>query len=175
MMLYADSSRGRPFSKDPAVVRWRGRYLLYYTLPSYGDGRPDDGLGIGIAASADLDHWERVADLPREGILERNGICAPGAIVLDGRIHLFYQTYGNGRNDAICHAWSEDGLAFRRDPSNPIIRPTGDWNAGRAIDADVLAHDGQLYLYWATRDPTMTVQMLGVSTAPLDSDLSRGT
>ncbi|NLS77955.1 MAG: family 43 glycosylhydrolase [Chloroflexi bacterium] len=172
-MLYADTSRGRPFSKDPAVVRWGGRYLLYYSLPPHGDGRPGDGYGIGIAASPDLEHWERVGEIPPEGEIEGKGICAPGAIVLGSKIHLFYQTYGNWRRDAICHAWSEDGLGFQRDPTNPIFRPAGDWNAGRAIDADVVARDGTLYLYWATRDPTMTVQMLGVATAPLDSDFSR--
>ena len=61
-----------------------------------------------------------------------------GAIVLEGKVHLFYQTYGNGKQDAICHAWSTDGLNFTRNPANPIFRPTGEWNCGRAIDADVI-------------------------------------
>jgi len=88
-------------------------------------------------------------------------------------VHLFYQTYGNGRNDAICHAWSDDGLNFERDPTNPIFRPAGDWTCGRAIDADVIAFKNRLLLYWATRDPTMKTQMQGVAAAPLDSDFSR--
>ena len=54
-MMYADASRGRPFSKDPAVVFFGNRYLLYYSLPPYGDGRRPDGYAIGIAESADLD------------------------------------------------------------------------------------------------------------------------
>ena len=33
MMLYGDTSRlGRPFAKDPAVVRFAGRALMYYYL-----------------------------------------------------------------------------------------------------------------------------------------------
>lgn len=173
-MYYADTQRGRPFSKDPAVVRFGGRCWLYYSLPAHSDGSIQ-GWSIGIAVSSDLDHWTKIGEiLPQQGC-EANGICAPGAIVLpDGpggarRVHLFFQTYGNGSKDAICHAWSDDGLNFTRNPTNPIFRPSGDWTVGRAIDADVIAHDGQLYLFFATRDPAMKIQKLGVASAPLDS------
>ena len=44
------------------------------------------------------------------------------------------------------------------------------WNNGRAIDADVIEFKGKLFLYFATRDPKGKVQMLGVATAPADSD-----
>jgi len=120
-----------------------------------------------------LDSWEKIGEILPEQQPERNGLCAPDAIVLDGRVHLFYQTYGNGRKDAICHAVSDDGLRFRRNPTNPIFAPTGAWNCGRAIDADVIVHGDRLLLYWATRDPDFQVQMLGVSAAPLDSDFGR--
>jgi hypothetical protein len=175
-MLFGDASRlGRPFAKDPAVVRFDGHYLLYYSLPPFGDGRSGDGWAIGIARSSDLDSWEKVGEILSEQESERNGLCAPSAIVLPqgGRVHLFYQTYGNGPKDAICHAVSDDGLHFRRNPTNPIFAPTGAWNCGRAIDADVIPDGDRLLLYWATRDPAFRVQMLGVSAAPLDSDFGR--
>jgi beta-1,2-mannobiose phosphorylase / 1,2-beta-oligomannan phosphorylase len=173
-MLFADTSRrGRPFAKDPAVVRFNNQYLLYYSLPSFGDGRQGDGWAIGIARSSDLDAWEKIGEILPEQGPERNDLCAPGAIVLDGKIHLFYQTYGNGPKDAICHAVSEDGLRFRRNPTNPIFAPTGAWNCGRAIDADVIPNGDRLLLYWATRDPAFKVQMLGVSAAPRGSDFGR--
>lgn len=38
------------FAKDPAVVRYRSRYWLYYSL-RHEDGR----FGIGIAESADME------------------------------------------------------------------------------------------------------------------------
>ncbi len=179
-MRYADTSRlGRPFAKDPAVVRHEGRYLLYYSLPPYADhlrpaGAPP-GWAIGIAESSDLEHWTRLGELLPEQDCEQNGLCAPGAIVLAGRVHLFYQTYGNGRRDAICHAVSSDGLRFARHPANPIFAPTGDWNCGRAIDADVIAHGGRLLLCAATRDPEFRQQMLVTATAPLDSDFGAAT
>jgi beta-xylosidase len=68
---------------------------------------------------------------------------------------------------------SEDGLNFTKDGTNPIFRPTDDWCCGRAIDADVVAHDGKLFLYFATRDHGMKIQKQGVAYAPLGSDYSR--
>jgi hypothetical protein len=41
-MYFADTSRGRPFSKDPAVVTFRERYWMYYSKPPFGDGRPGE-------------------------------------------------------------------------------------------------------------------------------------
>ncbi len=162
-MIFTDLRRGRPFAKDPAVIRFGGRYLMYYTIPAYGDGRAGDGYAIGIAESSDLDRWRIIGEILPESGVEAKGLCAPDAIVLDGRVHLFYQTYGNGKDDAICHAVSKDGLAFKRHAENPVLRPTGAWNAGRAIDADVIVFRGRLLLYWATRDPDMKIQQLGVS------------
>jgi predicted GH43/DUF377 family glycosyl hydrolase len=175
MMMYADDSRGQPFSKDPAVVEFDGRYFLYYSIPPFKDGREDDGWRIGIATGSDLDAWEKVGELLPLSLCDKKGLCAPGAIVMDGVVHMFYQTYGNGRDDAICHATASDGINFVPDSTNPIFLPTGDWTCGRAIDADVIVHDEKLFLYWATRDPDMRIQMVGVATASIDSDFSRDT
>lgn len=173
MMLFADHSRGRAYAKDPAVVKFAGRYWMYYSIPPYGDGRAGDGWAIGIAASEDLDTWERAGELTPQQPYEANGLCAPGAMVHDGRIHLFYQTYGNGPKDAICHAYSDNGIDFIRNDTNPIFKPTGSWNNGRAIDADVIVHEDRLLLYFATRDPHGEIQMQGVAAAPLASDFGR--
>jgi sucrose-6-phosphate hydrolase SacC (GH32 family) len=158
-MMWADESRlGRPFAKDPSVIEFQNRFLLYYSLP--GTGPRGTGWGIGIAHSTDLIQWHKAAEILPQQDCEQNGICAPGARVIDGRVHLFYQTYGNGRRDAICHAESADGLTFQRHPANPVFRPAGDWHAGRAIDADIIQFRGRWHLYAATRDPDMKVQMI---------------
>jgi predicted GH43/DUF377 family glycosyl hydrolase len=171
-MYFADDASGRPFSKDPAVVKFGQKYWLYYSLPPY-KSKPTAGWSIGVATSDNLVDWVKVGELTNTGTAEAKGFTAPGAIVLDGKVHLFYQTYGNDKRDAICHAWSDDGLTFTRNPTNPIFRPTGSWNVGRAIDADVIVQEDRLLLYWATRDPQMKIQMLGVSAAPLASDFAR--
>ncbi len=173
-MPWAETSRlGRPFVKDPSVIRFDGQYLLYYSLPPYPGRTAKGGWSIGIARSDDLENWRKVGEVLPEQACEIKGICAPEAIVIDGKVHLFYQSYGNRKNDAICHALSADGLRFERDPSNPVFSPTGDWTVGRAIDAEAFVHEGRLLLYWATRDPEMKVQMLGVSAAALDSGFGR--
>ena len=167
-MYYTDTSYGRAFAKDPDVVRFKDRYLMYYSI-----NRGKKGIAIGIAQSRNLVHWTKVAEILPEADCEKKGLAAPGAIILRGKVHLFYQTYGNGRNDAICHAISDDGIRFVRNDTNPIFRPSGAWNCGRAIDADVIEHGDRLLLYCATRDPKMKVQMLVVAAAPLNSSYGR--
>ena len=174
-MKWADATRvGRPFSKDPSVVRFKERYLMYFSLPPFdaklAPTNAPKGWSIGIAESRDLLSWNKVAELWPEQACDKNGLCAPGALVLEGRVHLFYQTYGNGPKDAICHAVSDDGVRFSRDPQNPVFRPHGAWTSGRAIDAEVFPFNGKLLLYFATRDPNMVTQMVGVASADLTSD-----
>lgn len=168
-MHWADTSRGRPYSKDPSVIRFRDKYFMYFSIPPrLGDTR----WGQAVAQSDDLQNWQTVGEIEPVGEHEAKGLCAGGVIVLKDRVHLFYQTYGNGKLDAICHAVSEDGIHFERPHANPIFRPTGDWNCGRAIDAEAVVVGDELFCYWATRDPAFEVQMLGVHSAPLDSDFS---
>ena len=161
MMFFSDNRRNPDFAKDPAVVRMDGRFLMYYSVPPYQDGRPENGWGIGIAESIDLVHWKYLCEIPPLTPLERHGFCAPGARVYDGVVHLFYQTYTFGASDAICHAFSKDGIHFIADSANPIFHPpVSDWSCGRAIDADCIAFKGKIFLYAATRDPEFKIQKL---------------
>lgn len=166
-MCFADTDHGAPFAKDPSVVRFGGRYLLYYSL------RKPGSIGIGIAQSDDLTRWRKVGELDPAAEYERKGVAAPAALVHEGKVHLFYQTYGNGPKDALCHAVSEDGLRFERNPTNPIFAPTGGWNLGRAIDAELHIDGDTVFLYGATRDPEMKRQMLFVATAPVSGGFNR--
>ncbi|HLP73220.1 MAG TPA: family 43 glycosylhydrolase [Bacteroidales bacterium] len=174
-MRFGDTTRtGVPFSKDPHVIGFKGRYLMYYSVPPYRDAsNPVKGWGIGIAESSDLVSWKKIAEIATEGDYEKKGICAPCALVIGEKVNLFYQTYGNGRNDAICHAWSDDGIHFTRNATNPVFRPDGKWNCGRAIDAEVILFKGKYLLYYATRDSAYKIQMIGVAAAPGNSDFSR--
>lgn len=173
-MLFSSNRSGKIFAKDPAVVRFGDKYFLYYSdLPNESERAGGSSLEVGIAFSDDMESWEIYGTLPKTQDCERNGIGAPGAIVIGGRVHLFYQTYGNWERDAICHAVSEDGIHFVKDETNPIFRPSKDWCAGRAIDADVCIFGDRLMLYYATRDEGMKIQMLGAACAPADSKFSR--
>jgi hypothetical protein len=170
LFRYSDSSRlGRPFAKDPSAVFFRGQYWLYYSLPAFTDERKAQGWGIGIATSRDPRVWEKAGEIAAAGPHESRGICAPGALVLRDEVHIFYQTYGGREKDSICHAVSSDGLNFRRNPANPVLRATGAWNCGRAIDAEPVIHDGRLFLFAATRTPDFRRQLLFGASAPLQS------
>lgn len=174
-MMFGDTTRiDVPFSKDPHVVHFQNRYLMYYSMPNY-KSNPQSGWGIGIAESKDLINWKKVGEITpeKENDYEKNGMCAPGALVRDGKVHLFYQTYGNGPKDAICHAVSSDGIKFMRNHTNPIFHPTGDWNCGRAIDAEVCEFKGRYYLYFATRDREYKKQIQGVAVAPKNTNFNR--
>lgn len=170
-VYFSDTSRlGTPFAKDPSVIRFQGSYWMYYSIPSAKTG----GWGIGIAQSHDLVHWLKVGEVEPVQDVEKAGIAAPGARVLNGKVHLFYQTYGQLAKDSICHATSTDAIHFDRDPSNPVYRPTKmQWSVGRAIDAEVYPHGNELWLFFATRDHDMKIQEIGMASAPLDSDFSR--
>lgn len=173
-LLFGDATRhGRPFAKDPSVLRLGDRYLMYYSMaPSTNPASPK-GWAIGIAESRDLTDWQKVGEILPEQPCEQNGLVNGKALLLGGKVHLFYNSYGNGRDDALCHASSDDGLKFTRHPDNPIRRPTGAWNSGRAIDCDAFEFRDKLWLIYATRDPSMQTQMLVAATADLRSDFGR--
>ncbi len=168
-MYYTDRSSGKPIAKDPTVVFFKDAYWMYYSIAA----NDNKGWNIGIAKSDDLTHWEKVGEIDPAAEYEQKGLCAPGALVRDGKVQLFYQTYGNGPNDAICNAWSRDGISFTRNKTNPIFHPTGDWNNGRAIDAEVIPFKDKYFLYFATRDPKGKIQKQGVAEAPKDTDFNR--
>ena len=109
-MMFTDDSNQTRLAKDPAVVRFGKYYYMYYSncrISCGSQGEEKAVWGIGIARSTDLENWEKLQDMDMEGELEANGICAPGALIFEGKLHLFYQTYGSFEKDAICHAWSE--------------------------------------------------------------------
>lgn len=168
MMHFADNISGKDYSKDPAVINFNRKYYMYYSLPPYENL---EGWSIGIAESNDLKNWKVVKRLLPEQECEEKGFCAPGAIVINNKVHMFYQSYGGFWSDKIYHAVSDDGINFKRD-KNAVFSPTGEWNCGRAIDADVIVFNDKLFMYFATRDPEGKIQKLGVCSSPVDSDFS---
>jgi len=96
----------RPFAKDPYVIYFKGRYLMYYSIPGSKKNETSQGWGVGIAESHNLKNWMRIGEVNTdpEATYESKGFAAPCALVIDGKVNLFYQTYGNGTKDAICHA-----------------------------------------------------------------------
>jgi len=155
-MHWADDSSGRPFSKDPSVVRFGDRYLMYYSLPpspaaAGASASPpaiicSTGSGSGPSAGPGL----RPA---RVGRPRRLGARRQGAPVLPD----LRQRPQGCHLPRLVEGWPD----LHRNPENPVFAPTGDWTAGRAIDAEVHPVGDRLFLWFATRDPKMEIQMLG--------------
>lgn len=188
-MLYGDPVRkldGKPFAKDPTVIRHDGRYLMYYSASGMHEST-EDGLVPGakmgnwccaIAESKDLVHWRRVGDLVVDGAPFKDGWIAPCVKKLDGKIHLFAQYPRPGSENlnplmrhALWHATSDDGIHFKFAVGNPIFAPKNAWSNGRAIDADVWRSGNSLILAYASRDKaTEERQIIGLASAPFGSD-----
>ena len=173
-MLFIDTAyTEHPFAKDENVVKFNGQYFMYYSA-YYPDSAGIARLCVGIATSDDLTDWTRISEILPVQKAETNAICAPGAIIRNDTLHLFYQAYGNFGTEAICHATSVDGVNFEHDPSNPVFTVSGDWNCGRAIDAEVVEFHDRYFMYFATRDPSREVQFQGVAAADKNSGLHSG-
>jgi hypothetical protein len=126
-MLWGDEERlGRPFAKDPSVIRFGSRHLMYYSMaawsPDLAPPGAHKGCWIGIAESRDLVTWKKVGQILPEQECEQYGLVNGRIILLGGKLHLFYNTYGNGAKDALCHATSADGIHFTRNSTNPVVR-----------------------------------------------------
>lgn len=73
-MLYGDPVHlvdGKPFAKDPTVIRHAGRYLMYYSVSKGGE------WGGAIAESTNLVDWTRRSDIVVEGAPFNGGWVAP--------------------------------------------------------------------------------------------------
>lgn len=158
------------FAKDPSVIRFKGKYYMYFSVPPQNKDNKKYGWTIGIAQSDDLLHWEYVKNLLPDQECSQRGFCAPCARVFNNKVYLFYQTYGNGSKDAICMSVSQDGLTFVPNPQNPIFHPSGSWTNGRAIDAEVCYFRGKLFLYAATRDFGGQIQKIIVATSNISPE-----
>ena len=61
-MLFTNTERFN-FAKDPAVVRFCGKYFLYYTI-LYSRDADKIKIGVGIAVSDDMENWSYAGDIP---------------------------------------------------------------------------------------------------------------
>jgi hypothetical protein len=172
-MFFTDHSRGFDCAEDPEVVRFGGRYFMYYVLAP-GDGVKRQPWNIGIAVSTDFERFEKVAELGANDLGQQNGVAVGSVLVHRGKIHMFYFSYGTGAHDSVCLATSDDGLWFTPHPANPIFRATGEWNCGRAVSPHVVRVGDRWRMYACTRDPEMTRQSMVLAEAPVASDLGPG-
>lgn len=78
--------------------------------------------------SRDLVNWEELPTALYPGAGEEpdaDGIWTGAVIYGEGKYHIFYTGYNYHITDqqTICHASSEDGIHYTKDPANPVVSP----------------------------------------------------
>jgi len=151
------------YSKDPYVIRFKGKYWLYFSRPPIKGQSPRPGWITGIAQSEDLINWKLIGHIQPLQDSEWE-ITAPYVKVVKDQVIIIYQCWRPGKKHALCMAVSNDGINFTPHPENPIFTPAGDWNNGRVIDADLIeTSDGRRLLYGVTRDKAGKIQQVIVA------------
>ena len=118
------TSAGQPFSKDPAVVKFKGKYWLYYSIPPY-EGKPTIGWTIGVATSDNLVDWTKAGELRNTGRQRRRDSQHRAQSCSRVRSICFIKPMAMANKDAICHAWSDDGFALHSESNQPDLSPEG--------------------------------------------------
>jgi predicted GH43/DUF377 family glycosyl hydrolase len=124
----------------PHVLQVGDTWYMWYT----GQSEATDIRALGLATSRDGLAWERVGTepvlAPTEG-WEKSCVMCPHVLYEDGTFRLWYSGGESYEADAIGYAESEDGIHWRREPGNPIIRPAGGWESDRVEAACIVPRE----------------------------------
>jgi predicted GH43/DUF377 family glycosyl hydrolase len=138
----------------PVVVKRGSTYHLWYT------GQAGDKSWIGYATSPDGVAWKRMSATPvlsAETPWEKGAVMCPH-VLWDEAAGLFKMWYSGGEQyepDAIGYATSRDGLAWTKNPANPVFKsdPAIPWEKHKVTACQVIRQaDGYLMFYIGFRD-----------------------
>ena len=128
-------------------------YRMWYTGSDAYDFR------IGLAISSDGMHWTKypgnpVLDLGPAGAWDAAHVSSPTVIYRGGQYEMWYSSnwWFCGRcGQRIGRATSGDGIAWIKDPQNPLLAPSlpGSWDY-YAVEAPEVVFDGTRYHMWYT-------------------------
>ena len=170
LVLSASDEAGAFDSKsvdDPFVFRHEGAFYMLYI------GFDGTGYQTGLAKSADLVHWERVALVARRdpnskytrynialsSLVREDQLTSPGKLKkVRGRFLGAWNAYPNAGYEegaaVIGLAWSDDLLHWEL--TEPILFPQdgAPWEHGGLYRPNLIEHNGTFYLYYnAKTDP----------------------
>ncbi len=141
-IVYQDNSRlGKSMVNDPFILRFKGLYWLYYSLPATENLKP----AIGIAVSEDFTKWSKLGEVLPDTDVESKGIFAPSVLILENKVHLFYTAVNAAQDSSICHAVSDDGIHFEKDRHNPMYK--NELGILGVHSPEVIPHEDQFLLF----------------------------
>jgi len=79
---------------------------------------------------------------------EKSSLMCPHVLYEQGRFRMWYSGGEKYEPDAIGYAESDDGIHWRREPTNPVIRPAGGWESDRATAACIVPYDGAYLAFY---------------------------
>jgi len=131
------------------VIKDGATYRMWYV------GYDADGdSAIGYATSSNGSTWAKHASNPvlapgPDGSWDSASIYSPSVIEDGGAYELWYYAYDDNGRVSIGHARSPNGVAWTKDPSNPVLQPgpSGSWDS-QLIYAPTVVKRGPTYEMW---------------------------
>lgn len=144
---------------EPAPLVFDGKIYLYFTAAGAASevGTTWQTIGLVVFDGTDWGPPRRVLtpDLsiyPRNSGDEYIGYSTPNAVVIDGKVHLFFDVALNSpwTQVKIHHALSSDGeTSWVQDSEALLERSDYSWTEEEIRSPSALLYDGKLYLYFA--------------------------
>jgi predicted GH43/DUF377 family glycosyl hydrolase len=136
----------------PCIVKEQGRYFLFYCGGPSGPRTKEEHVRyqLGLALSDDGEKFVKQGK-PLLPLGERDDFhCTPAVLRNpDGTLHkrdgLWHMVYCANRPDDVEHATSRDGLAWEKDPRNPIYK--------KAYAPMLVQTENELRMYFVFKPP----------------------
>jgi len=130
------------------------------------------GHQIGHASSTDGVNWSKhpnnpILTLGANGEWDDDFILFPG-VIYDGNIYHMFYNGSSGSSERLGYATSPDGIAWTKDPSNPVLPlgEAGSWDEAAAVMGRAML-DGQTFKLWYAGKDASGIWRIGHATAPL--------
>lgn len=131
----------------PHILKIEDTWYMWYT----GQNTEKQRSAIGLATSRDGLQWERIGANPvlePTGGWERNNVMCPHVLYENGTFRMWYSGGEMYEPDAIGYAESEDGIHWRREPTNPVLRPAGGWESDRVTAACIVPRESDYLAFY---------------------------
>jgi beta-1,2-mannobiose phosphorylase / 1,2-beta-oligomannan phosphorylase len=149
VFLPAGSGWDSQWVSATSVIRWKGRYHMWYEGSAFGD--LTHPVAIGYATSEDGYHWVRGHDDPvlaPRGGWDHHYVARPVVLADGDDVHMWYAGGAGWAHHEIGYARSVDGISWERHPEPVITRgPFNEWNSAFVSPGTVINEDG-LFKMW---------------------------